>query len=193
MSISEPLFVGDRILLGAIDHEKDPPVESGWTHDADFMRMVSTKLAMPQSISQVKKRYEAIDKSQNERENGYYFQVRLKADLRLIGFGEIYWIEWSNAAGFIRLGIGSPDDRRQGYGSEILGILLRFAFREINLFRLTAPIAAYNQPALGIFEKFGFREEVRSRQSLMRYGRRWDLLLFGLLEHDWAGWTIAAD
>jgi len=187
MSISDPLFKGERILLGAIDHEKDPLIESGWTHDSDFMRMVSPNLAMPKSPGQVKKRYEEIEKSQDGRENNYYFHVRLLDGERLIGFAGINWIEWSNATGFIRLGIGSPDDRRKGYGSEILRLLLRFAFDELNLYRLTARIAGYNETAVGLFEKWGFMEEVRSRQALQRFGRRWDLLQYGLLADEWAG------
>ena len=152
MTISEPLFVGERINLGAINHEHDPLVESVWTHDADFMRMLSLDMAMPLSPSQVKKRYEDIEKSQAEDKDSTYLQVRLNADQRLIGFGEVYGIEWSNAVGFIRLGIGNQTDRRQGYGSEILKLLLKFAFHELNLFRLTALIAGYNQPAIRLFK-----------------------------------------
>ena len=187
MSISDPLFKGNRILLGAINHEIDPPVESGWTHHGDYLGMVSPNFAMPQSPSQVKKRYEEIEKSQEDRENSFYFHVRLLEDNRLIGFAEISWIEWSNAAGFVRLGIGSPNERRQGYGSEILELLLRFTFTELNLFRLTARIAGYNLPAIGLFQKFGFVEEVRSREALQRFGKRWDLLHLGLLADEWTG------
>ncbi len=41
MSIDTPLFSGNLVRLGPIDHEKDPDVVSRWTHDAGFMRMMN--------------------------------------------------------------------------------------------------------------------------------------------------------
>ncbi len=109
----------------------------------------------------------------------------MRSDDRLIGFAELNWIEWSNSAGFIKLGIGDPNDRLQGYGSEALGLLLRFAFDELNLYRLSAIIPEYNTVALHVFAKAGFSEEVRRRQSVNRDGRRWDLIHLGILQDEW--------
>ena len=80
-----------------------------------------------------------------------YFTLRMRSDDRLIGFARLHWIEWSNGAGFIELGIGDPNDRLQGYGSEALRLLLRFAFDELNLYRLTAIIPEYNARRLACF------------------------------------------
>jgi RimJ/RimL family protein N-acetyltransferase len=111
--------------------------------------------------------------------------VRAKADDRLIGKALIQRIEWANGNGQIRLGIGSADDWRKGYGTQALKMLLRFAFAELNMFRVTANVAEYNEGAIALMQKFGFTEEVRRRQSLERDGRRWDLLVFGLLKDEW--------
>jgi RimJ/RimL family protein N-acetyltransferase len=64
-------------------------------------------------------------------------------------------------------------------------MLLRFSFAELNLFRATAYIAEYNEGGIALMKKFGFTEEVRRRQALDRDGRRWDLLVFGLLKDEW--------
>lgn len=186
MSIDQSLFEGQRICLGPIDHEKDPEVESHWTHDASYLRLVSLDPAQPASPAQVKKRYEAIEKEQEEKRNRYYFALRMRSDDRLIGFARLYWIEWSNGTGFIQLGIGDPKDRLQGYGTEALGLMLRFAFEELNLYRLTAVIPEYNSIALHLFSKAGFVEEVRRRQAVYRDGRRWDLLHLGILSEEWS-------
>ena len=53
------------------------------------------------------------------------------------------------------------------------------------MFRVTANVAEYNASAIALMQKFGFTEEVRRRQSLEREGRRWDLLVFGLLKDEW--------
>ena len=110
-----------------------------------------------------------------------------QADPRLMGRAVIQWIEWANGHGFIRLGIGAAEDRGKGYGSQALKMLLRFAFAELNLFRLSAIVPDYNSAAIRLLAKHGFVEEVRRRQSLERDGRRWDLLVFGLLAEEWRG------
>jgi RimJ/RimL family protein N-acetyltransferase len=185
MSIDRSLFDGEQICFGPIDHDKDPEIESRWTHDASYLRLISLDPALPLSPERVKKRYEAIEKEQDEDKNLFYFALRMRSDDRLIGFAKLSWIEWSNGAGFAQLGIGDPKDRRQGFGTEALRMLLRFAFDELNLHRLTALIPEYNAVALHVFTKAGFVEEVRRRQSVNRDGRRWDLIYLGILQEEW--------
>jgi RimJ/RimL family protein N-acetyltransferase len=185
MSIDTPLFDGSLVRLGQIDHEKDPEVVSRWTHEAGFMRMMYTDPMRPQAPWQVKKKLEELEKSIEEDRNLFHFRIRARTDDRLLGFAELYWISWSNGTGMIRFGIGSPADWRKGYGRETLGLLLRYAFIELNLYRLTALIPEYNLPALALFRSVGFTEEVRRRQALERDCRFWDLLNCGLLASEW--------
>jgi RimJ/RimL family protein N-acetyltransferase len=183
--IQTQLFEGKDIRLGPIDYEKDPEIESKWTHDSDFMRMYDMEPARPMSAAMVKKKYEKLEKDIDERKNMFYFAIRSRQDDRLIGKAIIYRIEWSNGNGMIRLGIGSEDDRGNGYGSQAMQMLLRYAFAELNLFRISVDVPEYNEAAIALVKKFGFVEEVRRRKALDRDSRRWDLLVFGLLQEDW--------
>ena len=79
-----------------------------------------------------------------------------QAPERLIGFVKLFWIEWAHGNGFIQIGIGDPADWNKGYGFDALNLVIRFAFSELNLFRLTARIPAYNLAALALFGKAGF-------------------------------------
>ena len=185
MEIQTPLFEGQLICLAPIDHDKDPEIESQWTHDSEFMRMLSTEPMRPLSPAQVKKKYEAIEKDLEESKNLFYFTIRLRADDHLLGFARLYWVEWTNGAGMLKLGIGSRTDRGHGYGSEALRLMLRYAFTELNLHRLGATISEYNPVALHVFAKAGFVEEVRRRQAINRDGRRWDLIHVGILREEW--------
>ena len=185
LNIQTQLFDGDDVRLGPIDHEKDPEIESRWTHDSDFMRMFSTDPARPMSAAMMKKHYEKLEKEIEEDKEMYYFTIRAKSDDKLLGKATIERIEWSNGNGLIRLGIGSAEDRGKGYGLQGVKMLLRFAFAELNLFRVSADVPEYNEAAMALLKKFGFIEEVRRRQALDRDGRRWDLLVFGLLKDEW--------
>jgi RimJ/RimL family protein N-acetyltransferase len=183
--IQTQLFESQDLHFGPIDHEKDPEIESKWTHDSEFMRLMETGPARPMSAAMLRKQYEKLEKQIEEEKNLYYFTIRAKADDRLIGRAAVQWIEWANGNGFLRLGIGAAEDRCKGYGSQALRMLLRFAFAELNLFRVSAIVAEYNEGAIALLKKFGFVQEVCRRKSLERDGRRWDLLVFGLLNDEW--------
>lgn len=185
LDIQTQLFESRDLRLGPIDHEKDPEIESRWTHDSEFMRLLDTSPARPLSAAMIKKQYEKLEKKIEEDKNLFHFMVRLRADDRLIGKAAVQWIEWTNGNAFIRLGIGSPEDRRKGYGTQTVQMLLRFAFAELNLFRLSAIVPEYNEGAIALVQKFGFSREVCRRSALERDGRRWDLYLFGLLRDEW--------
>lgn len=191
MEIYPSLFEGQLVRLTHIDPEKDAQIESGWTHNPEYLRMLDPDMAVPQSAFQIKKRYEKIEKEMEESNKQFYFAVRQKTGQedeslgRLVGFVRIYWIEWSHGSAMLSLGIGSPQDRGKGYGTETLQLILRYAFDELNLFRLSAPVAEYNQVARRLFAKAGFVEEIRQRAALDRYGRRWDLVYLGLLRDEW--------
>jgi RimJ/RimL family protein N-acetyltransferase len=183
--IQTQLFEGQDVRFGPIDHEKDPEIEAGWTHDSDFMRMMEVAAARPLSAAMVKKQYEKLEKQMEEEKNFFYFAIRSREDDHLIGRASIHWIEWSNGNGHIRLGIGTAEDRGKGYGTQALRMLLRFAFAELNLFRVTANVPEYNEAAIALLRKFGFTQEVCRRQALERDGRRWNLYVYGLLSDEW--------
>jgi RimJ/RimL family protein N-acetyltransferase len=187
MEFKTQLFESEAIRLTQIDFDQDPEVESRWTHDSAFMRLLELGPARPLSPEQVKKQYEALEKRVDEDKDLFHFRIRPRREDRLVGLAVIESVEWTNGNGFIKLGIGSPEDRRRGWGRQALSLLLRYAFAELNLFRVSAVVQEYNQAAIHLLGRFGFVEEVRRRQALHRDGRRWDLLVFGLLQSEWQG------
>lgn len=185
MDLRRSLFDGNLVCLAPIDPEGDAEIESKWSHNAEYLRLLNIEPSRPLSPYQVKKKYEKIEKKIEESKSLFYFSIRKRGDDRLVGFAKIFWIAWTHGSGFVQLGIGAPADRGQGYGDEALQLLLRYAFDELNLFRLTVMIPEYNQVALRLFEKSGFVEEVRRRQALNRDDRRWDIIQCGLLLDEW--------
>jgi RimJ/RimL family protein N-acetyltransferase len=183
--IQTQLFEARDIRFGPIDHDQHPEIESKWTHDSEFMRLMELTPARPLTPAMVRKEYESIEKQMEDDKNIIYFTVRARPDDRFIGKAVIEWIDWSNGNGWLRIGIGASQDRRKGYGTQVLGLLLRYAFAEINLYRVTALVPEYNQGARRLFEKFGFVEEVRRRKALNRDGEFWDLIAYGLLVSEW--------
>jgi RimJ/RimL family protein N-acetyltransferase len=185
LRIQTPLLETPDIRLGTIDYEKDPEVESRWTYDSEFMRLMELKPVRPLAPEMVKKGYESLEKEIDEAKNLFYFTIRAREDNRLLGKAVLEWIDWANGNGYLRLGIGSGGDRGQGLGTQALGLLLRFAFAELNLFRVTTVIPEYCRAGIALVRKFGFLEEVRRRKAILCDGQEYDLLAFGLLRSEW--------
>jgi len=180
------LFEAERIRLAPPDPEHDAKVESSWTHDAEYQRLLSAAPARPLSPSQVKEKYEAIEK---EHDKQFYFAVRTReADGpgRLIGFAQLEWVDWLHGAARLNLGIGAPADRGQGFGSQAARLILNYAFDELGLHRVAAISFEYNPRAARFLERHGFSLEVRQRRAVQRDFRRWDTLHYGLLRSEWA-------
>jgi RimJ/RimL family protein N-acetyltransferase len=182
--LTDQLFEGYLVRFAPPDADHDAEIVSKWTHDLEYLRLLSTDIAKPLSPAQIKKQYEDMDK-EAEKRNAFNFALRLKEDDRLIGFARLFRIEWTHGTGSLQIGIGDRTDRGQGYGAEALHMLLRYAFDEINLYRLAAQTAEYNTGAIRFFERAGFVVEVRRRQAIQRDGKRWDAVMLGLLRDEW--------
>jgi RimJ/RimL family protein N-acetyltransferase len=180
--MNDSLFEGELVRLAAPDPEHDAEIESQWTHDPEFLRLIQLEPARPLSPGQIKKRYEKAAKEKNE----FHFTIRTRADDRLVGLVSLLRVEWNNGVSNLAISIGRPDDRGHGYGTDALQLILRYAFGELNLYRLSAMTFEYNTGAVRFLERNGFSLEVRRRQALNRDGRRWDALIYGLLREEWS-------
>lgn len=176
--MTQSLFAGQLVRFMPPDPDKDAETVSAWTHDAEYLRLIDNGPARPLSPWAVKKKYEQLEKAENKE---FYFAVRLLADDRLVGFAHLYWVDLVHGAAMLNLGLGNLADRRQGYGSDMLRLLLNYGFDELNLHRVGVRTASYNTPAMTFLKKHGFVEEVRNRESVFGDGRRWDALSYGML------------
>ena len=115
----------------------------------------------------------------------YYFTIRTLDGDQLIGELGLDVVNWSGRDAFVGLGIGETNYWSKGYGTDAMNILLRFAFSEINLRRVTLTVFEYNPRAIRSYEKAGFQHEGRLRKVLNKECRRWDMLFMGILREEW--------
>ncbi len=175
------LFAGPRVRLTALRPE-DTPAVVRWYEDSDFTRHYDAEPAFPRTSA----RLQTYLTDASKAENGYIFGIRLHHSDDLIGLIELDSILWSSRASWLAVGIGEAAYRGQGYGGEALGLMLRFAFHEINLHRVQLSVFSYNERAIRLYERLGFMREGVMREFLQRDGQRFDLLVYGLLAREWA-------
>jgi [ribosomal protein S5]-alanine N-acetyltransferase len=80
-----------------------------------------------------------------------------------------------------------PEYWGNGYGTEAAARMLRFAFDELKVHRVSAHCIAENTASARVLERIGMRWEGTLRESEFFKGRWWDVRLFGALQEDWRG------
>jgi len=177
------LLQGELVRLVAANAEKDAELAVQWWRDSEYARQLDSDPALPKSVKRAK---EDIQKwMENESPDNIEFMIRTLADDRLIGFVGLDGIRWTHGDTFVGIGIGDPEYRGNGYGTDAMRVILRYAFSELNLHRVSLDVFEYNPRAIRSYEKAGFAVEGRQRQALSRDGRRWDVIYMGILREEW--------
>ncbi len=177
------IFTGNLVRLSAYDPEELSKALPRWNRNSEYSRLLSSSL-MPMPSPRMVNSW--IEKEVLEfSPASYFFSIRTLADDRLIGDLSLDVVDWSGRDAFVGLGIGEPEYWGKGYGTDVMNVLLRFAFLEINLWRVTLTVFEYNPRAIRSYEKAGFRHEGRERKFLNKEGRRWDMLFMGILREEW--------
>jgi RimJ/RimL family protein N-acetyltransferase len=177
------VFSGNSVRLSAFDPEEMSKASPGWNRNSEYFRLLNSSGQPMQSSKAALKWME--EEVAELSPASYYFSIRTLADDRLIGELALDVVSWSGGDAFVGLGIGESAYWGKGYGTDIMNVLLRFAFTEVNLRRVTLNVFEYNPRAIRSYEKAGFRHEGRMRKVLNKEGRRWDVLFMGILRDEW--------
>ncbi|MBU0705283.1 MAG: GNAT family N-acetyltransferase [Chloroflexi bacterium] len=178
--ILSKLLCGDQARLTALTPD-DLPTIARWFEDAEFMRLYDARPARPKSEAELDRWLKELEKAKND----FAFAVRPLGSKDLVGYVELDGILWPHGVCGFSIAIGERANRGQGYGYEAAQLALAFAFDEINLHRVTVTVFSYNERSIALFEKLGFQREGVYREFLQRDGKRYDMLLYGLLKHEW--------
>jgi len=79
----------------------------------------------------------------------------------------------------------APDAQGQGIATDATRTVVRYAFEEVGLHRVSARAFATNEASQRVLEKVGFEREGVSREEAFVGGERVDTVRFGLLAEDW--------
>ena len=179
----DDLFQGELVRLTAEDSQKKAEAFSRWLRDSEYWRLMASEVAYTSSVRAVK----AWIEKEFEQDPPPYsiFMIRTLQDDRLIGDIGLDAVRNGHGDTFVGIGIGEREYWGKGYGTDAMRVVLRFAFTELNLHRVSLNVFEYNPRAVRSYEKAGFRHEGRARGVLHRAGQRWDLIYMGILREEW--------
>jgi RimJ/RimL family protein N-acetyltransferase len=104
---------------------------------------------------------------------------------RLIGNSGFLDFDWVARSAEVGIMIGDKSIWGQGYGSEVMTLLLRHGFETLNLNRVCLHVHAENNRAIRIYEKVGFVHEGCKRQAVYKNGKYNDIIIMSVLREEW--------
>lgn len=176
------LFTDQMVRLSTEEPQVWAEAFTRWSRDTEYIRLLDDAPAQAWSIT---KRKQWLEKELDDPERSYTFGIRTLADDQLIGFVGLGGIQHTHGDTWVGIGIGDRKYWGKGYGSEAMRLILRYAFSELNLHRVSLGVFAYNTRAQRAYEKCGFQLEGVIHQAFLREGQRWDLLFMGILRAEW--------
>jgi RimJ/RimL family protein N-acetyltransferase len=102
----------------------------------------------------------------------------------LVGDIQLAHIDWRNRSASLGISLTKKKHRGCGYGTDAINALVKFAFKELDLYRISARTLVHNKAARRVLENTGFTLEGTEREAVYISGRRWDRLFFGLLRNE---------
>ncbi len=119
--------------------------------------------------------------------NGFAGGVRLAIETKdgvHIGNLDLHQVRPEDRKAGLGIMIGEKEYWSNGYGSDAIVTLLRFAFHEMNLQRVWLHVFEFNERGYACYQKCGFREEGRLLRHYYGEGRYWDSIVMGVLREE---------
>lgn len=163
------------VLLRAIEHSDIRQLWE-WTQDAETMRL-RNYMAPPTSFAEAEKEYEESLATVDDH-------VRLAITTKeneLIGEASLHDINRRTQGAQFTIAIGNKAYWGKGYGSDATKALMRYAFEQLNLHRITLFVHDFNARAIRAYEKCGFKHEGKLREAEYMDGKFSDILVMGIL------------
>lgn len=171
------MIAGKKVILRGFE-EKDIKKLVQWRNDPDINRHFFEY--EPSTIEKQRRWLDAVSSRHDEK-----FFVISDRQGEAIGTVGLTRIDWrSRNAEWGRFVIGDKKHLGKGYGLEAMYLSSEYAFSHLNLHRLYLKVFAWNKKARAMYEGFGFREEGTLREHVFRNGKYHDVVIYGMLAHE---------
>jgi RimJ/RimL family protein N-acetyltransferase len=169
------LLRGKLLYLRGVT-DADIPQLAAWRNDPGLKRLTGPGAFVP---------VRAEDIAAENDDSTSQFAICLAGNQQLIGWIALTHISWTNRCAELAVYIGETIHQDKAQGTEAIGLLLDYAFNELNLHRVELEVVSYNERAKSAYRKLGFTKEGSKREYGQRDGQRYDLEIDGLLADEY--------
>lgn len=175
--MSRRFYSGQRIYFRALERD-DAQTLVGWFNDPQ--NWVTLDRSLPMNVARETEFIDNLYKTPSDVVLG----IVRAADDELVGVTGLQHIDPTSRRALFGIVIGRAY-QGQGFGSEAVQLMARYAFNELNLNRIHLTVYAFNQRGIRAYERAGFVREGCARQAKWRNGAFHDELHYGLLREDY--------
>jgi len=109
----------------------------------------------------------------------------IEYDGKCIGSANLHNISLKDRNATFAIGIWAADYYSKGIGTEVIRLVLKYAFGVIKLHRVDLKVLNYNKRAIRCYEKCGFRQEGILRDSAFIEGEYHSDIIMSILEDEY--------
>ncbi len=175
------MILGERVRLRAIERA-DLPAFVAWLNDPEVREFIM--LYSPLSNEQEERWFKGV-LEQPTYNQPLAIEVREGDGWKPVGNCAFHVQDWRVRSAELGIFIGEKSCWGQGYGTEVMQLLLAYGFETLNLNRIYLRVYENNHRAIRAYEKAGFVHEGRMRQAEFRNGNYEDVLFMSVLSEEW--------
>jgi diamine N-acetyltransferase len=172
-------MTGNLVSLGPLRRDW-LPIYQHWLNDFEMLKLVDRRFR-PHSEEWITQWYERHASGSQE---SLIFTIIERTGKQPVGNVALQEIDYRNRTAELGIYIGDAECRGRGYGSEATRLILSFAFRILGLNNVMLRVYEYNESAIHVYRKAGFREIGRRTQAQFMDGRFWDVVLMECVAAD---------
>lgn len=165
-------LAGERIYLSPMNVE-DAATYTKWLNDF----AVTDGLGTSWRITSLEGEKKWIESNAND----YQFAIVNQENDELIGNCGIMEVDHLRQCAVVGLFIGEEENRSKGYGAEVLNLLVDYCFDYLSLNNVMLKVFSFNERAIACYQKVGFKEIGRRRQSYYIKGKFHDEVFMDII------------
>lgn len=106
-------------------------------------------------------------------------------DQQSVGLVNLYDIDYGHKRCYWAFYVAGPDARGKGVGGFAEYSVLQYVFDRLHFNRLCCEVLASNHAVVEMHKRFGFAQEARFRQHVIKGGERVDVVSLAILREEW--------
>jgi ribosomal-protein-alanine N-acetyltransferase len=184
MTIVPPDRLGDGpVVLRALRADDAPAYAGAFTRDPDLARLLGVARAPDEQSVR-----ERIAQPPQEAGEGRAIELAIADPATDAFWGTVLLHSFDDRHRRCEIGFWvTPEHRRRGVGRAAVSVALAWAFGELDLLRVEMTTTPENTSVPGLARRLGFTPEGVLRARNIEFGRRVDIVWFGLLREEWSG------
>ena len=153
-----------------------------WINDSDVTQYLSVYLPVCEN-----EEIEWVEKLSKHKSSDIVLGIETIESV-LIGTIGLHGINWKDRTGTLGISIGEKSYWGKGSGREAVTLILRYAFKTLNLRKVCLSVLGHNKHAIKCYKSCGFKVEGCCKRQIFKNNRYVDEILMAVFRNKTRDW-----